>query len=147
MEPKIDVAVLLDGDALDAATLAEANSLADREAARLTILMVAPRVVEWALWLAGVDPDQMRREIEIEERARVRDALRQAGVGGGYRLEVVDRRCSDEQLERMLGGCATVVVPVAQTRLARRIRRIAERVAVVPVEAGRRAPEPVASPA
>jgi hypothetical protein len=130
MERGIPVAVLLEGVAEDDSALAHACALAGRDATNLTVLTVAPRFFDWALWLAWVDPDLIRREAEEEDRTQVRDALGELGMESGHRLEVLPPRCSNRELERILDQCAAVVVPAGRSRLARRVRRIAERVAV-----------------
>ena len=133
METEIVVAV--DDVPSECDALQEACRLA-RGGGRLTVLMVHRPLGEWAdgaLMIAGVDPQRLRVETEMEQRGALREALGRAGVGTAYQLEVIRRQCPDERLDRLFRASTAIVLPATLTRVLRQIRRAAERAGLEPI--------------
>jgi nucleotide-binding universal stress UspA family protein len=131
-----EIVVVVDGVPAESAALREACQLAATDGRNLTVLMVHRPLGDWAdgaLMTAGINPGRFRLEVEMEQRSSIHEAIGEAGIGSGYQLEMIRRRCSEERLERLFGSSAAVVLPTKLTKLLRRIQRVAERAGLEPM--------------
>jgi hypothetical protein len=119
--------LILDGEPRDGGAIAEAVQAVAGDAARLTVLLVAPRVADWAHWELGDDPRSLRREIELEQHRSVSRMLGMAGLEGGYATGSISSSWRESALPGSVRDYGVVIVSTRRRFVRWRASRAARR--------------------
>jgi hypothetical protein len=123
MAARTPLSVLLERRQSDAVVLAEACRLARAAESGLTLMVSSPLLVPGLVMLAGSDPDQLRREIEIEGRGMVRDLMDLCGEDLPYSVTSVEPPLWRACLRACAASGSETLVVSRRRRPTRALRR------------------------
>jgi len=105
------VGVVLRGDAKEIDAAAAGCRLAGSRHRSLAVFAPQPLVLMSAALMAGIDPDRLKRDVILDQRRKIADLLRMAGVETKFSVTELKRRSAREAIHAAeRSGCSILIV-------------------------------------